>query len=335
VTFTPTLNGTRNGAVTITDNAVGSPQTVILQGTGTPVSLSAASLTFDDQVIGASSNTQMIILTNRGISLLTITGITIIGTNSGDFSQTNTCPISPATLAAGLNCTISFTFTPTATGNRSAAVTITDNASDSPQSVSLTGTGTDFSIGVTSGGSTSATVKAGLTATYHLQLSLVGGAAPDLLMATVSCTGVPSNATCAGSPSPVTVTTTGPAALTISVGTIANGLQIPTPPSSLLRNPADHLLILWFLAILLLLVWILRRQAEARGDRSAWTVRLASPVPLLLLAMTITAFGGCGGGGSTPPPPVNNGTPPGTYMLTVSATSGNLTHTQQLTLTVQ
>ena len=41
----------------------------------------------------------------------------------------------------------------------------------------------------------------------------------------------------------------GPAAETISVSTKANGLLIPTPPSSLLRNPADHLPILWVLAM--------------------------------------------------------------------------------------
>ncbi len=203
-------------------------------------------------------------------------------------------------------------------------------------STALNETILDFSIGVAAGGSTSATVKAGQTAMYALQLSLLGGAATDQFVVTVSCTGAPSIAMCTGSPSPVTVTSTGPAAETISVSTKANGLLIPTPPSSLLRNPADHLPILWVLAMLLVLLWVQRKQAEARGGRSAWAVRLTLAVPVLLLAMTIGAIGGCGGGGSTPPPPpVNNGTPAGTYTLTVTAASGNLTHTQQLTLIVQ
>jgi len=34
VTFTPTKTGTRTGAVTITDNAANSPQSVALSGTG-------------------------------------------------------------------------------------------------------------------------------------------------------------------------------------------------------------------------------------------------------------------------------------------------------------
>jgi len=33
------------------------------------------------------------------------------GSNPGDFSQSNNCPVSPATLAAGGSCTISVTFT--------------------------------------------------------------------------------------------------------------------------------------------------------------------------------------------------------------------------------
>jgi hypothetical protein len=35
VTFTPTASGTRTAAVTLTDNATGSPRTVCLTGTGT------------------------------------------------------------------------------------------------------------------------------------------------------------------------------------------------------------------------------------------------------------------------------------------------------------
>jgi FG-GAP-like repeat/Abnormal spindle-like microcephaly-assoc'd, ASPM-SPD-2-Hydin/Protein of unknown function (DUF1573) len=141
VTFTPTLSGTRNGAVTITDNASGSPQSVTLTGTGTPVSLSTASLNFGIQHVRTSSAAQTVTLTNKGIASLTITGITIMGTNSGDFSQTDVCPISPATLAAGSNCKINVTFKPTVAGIRTASLQISDDAPNSPQLVLLTGVG--------------------------------------------------------------------------------------------------------------------------------------------------------------------------------------------------
>jgi len=63
---------------------------------------------------------QTVTLTNSGTSALTISSIA----TSGDFAQTNTCPVSPATLAAGADCAISVTFTPTTTETRRGSVTL-------------------------------------------------------------------------------------------------------------------------------------------------------------------------------------------------------------------
>jgi hypothetical protein len=140
VTFKPTKTGTRTGTLSITDNAAGSPQTVSLTGTGTApaVTLSPTSLTFGNQKVGTSSPAQTVTLTNSGTATLTIASIKITGTNSSDFSETNTCGTS---LAAGASCTISVKFKPTTTGTRTGTLSVTDNAAGSPQSVSLTGTG--------------------------------------------------------------------------------------------------------------------------------------------------------------------------------------------------
>ena len=137
VTFTPTATGTRTGAITITDNAAGSPHTVSLTGTGAApvVSLSSTTLTFGSQLVNTTSAAQAVTLTDTGNASLSITSIVA----SGDYAQTNTCGTSVA--AAG-SCTISVTFTPTATGTRTGAITITDNAAGSPHIVSLTGNGT-------------------------------------------------------------------------------------------------------------------------------------------------------------------------------------------------
>jgi hypothetical protein len=67
------------------------------------------------------------------------TGISIIGTDSKDFAETNTCGKS---VPAGESCFITVTFTPLAKGLRSASVSIGDNGGGSPQKVSLIGTGT-------------------------------------------------------------------------------------------------------------------------------------------------------------------------------------------------
>jgi Abnormal spindle-like microcephaly-assoc'd, ASPM-SPD-2-Hydin len=98
--------------------------------------LNLSSLAFTSQMIGTASMAQMLTLTNSGKGPLSITSITIGGTNSSDFSETNTCATS---LAANANCVISVTFTPTGNGVRSASLTITDNAAGSPQTISLSG----------------------------------------------------------------------------------------------------------------------------------------------------------------------------------------------------
>jgi Abnormal spindle-like microcephaly-assoc'd, ASPM-SPD-2-Hydin/PQQ-like domain len=102
------------------------------------VSLSPTSLSFGNQQVGVSSSAQVVTMTNTGTASLSVAGIKISSANTGDFSQTNTCPSS---LAANASCTISVIFNPTKTGSRSSAVKATDNASGSPQSVAINGTG--------------------------------------------------------------------------------------------------------------------------------------------------------------------------------------------------
>lgn len=138
-TFTPTLAGTETANISVTDNAPGSPHLGSLTGVGVgsepEATLSASSLTFALQVVGTSSPTQVVTLTNDGGSSLSITSITI----SGDFSQVNTCG---TTVAAGANCTITVTFTPTHINTRTGTITVTDNASGGAQTIALTGVGT-------------------------------------------------------------------------------------------------------------------------------------------------------------------------------------------------
>jgi hypothetical protein len=137
VTFTPTASGNRSAAVSVTDNAPGSPQALPLSGVGVlpAVSLSATTLNFGNQTAGSASSPQTITLTDTGTGALTITSVAITGANSNQFSQTNNCS-SPVS-----SCAINVTFVPTALGNASASLSITDNAPGSPQSVPLTGVG--------------------------------------------------------------------------------------------------------------------------------------------------------------------------------------------------
>lgn len=139
IVFAPTVAGTVSGTLSVTDNALKSPQKVLLTGVGTVITVLPTSINFGDQKVGTTSSAAPVTLTNVGSTAVAITAISIIGTNAGDFAETNNCG---KTLAGNSSCTIRVTFTPTATGARSASLSITDNGGGSPQSVALAGTGT-------------------------------------------------------------------------------------------------------------------------------------------------------------------------------------------------
>ena len=147
VTFTPTANGKRTGALTLTDSASDSPQTVNLSGSvgAATVWLVASSLAFSSQRLGTTS--PQITLELSADQPLAITSISITGNNSSDFSLNQNCGNS---LAANTPCQITLTFTPTSAGARSASVSIVDDAANSPQTISLTGTGASPAAGASS-----------------------------------------------------------------------------------------------------------------------------------------------------------------------------------------
>jgi len=146
VTFNPSKGGKRVATLNVTDNATGSPQSVGLTGSGTVVQLSPAQLNLGTVLLGTKGSAQTITLTNLGSTALSIQSVAITGTNSGDFTQTNTCGSS---VAARASCAINVSFAPRAIGTRPASVSITDNGGGSPQKVALTGTGTSVNLSTT------------------------------------------------------------------------------------------------------------------------------------------------------------------------------------------
>ena len=105
---------------------------------GTPVvSLSVASLSFGGQLIGTTSASKTVTLTNTGTAGLLLSPIA----SSGDYGESDNCPVTPSTLAAGAHCTITATFSPSVPGAISGEITLADNAANTPQMVNLSGTG--------------------------------------------------------------------------------------------------------------------------------------------------------------------------------------------------
>jgi hypothetical protein len=136
VTFTPTALGTRQGSLTVTDNAANNPQTATLIGTGvgSAVTFTPANLTFPAQVLGTRSAAQTVTLTNTSGNSLTVASVVA----SGDFAETNTCSTA---IPTGQACTISVTLAPTVLGSISGVVTVNDSASGSPHLFSVVGSG--------------------------------------------------------------------------------------------------------------------------------------------------------------------------------------------------
>jgi len=317
VTFTPTAPGNLYGTVTITDNAGNSPQTVTLSGVGAAapvVSLSSTSLTFTSQAIGSTSAPQTITMTNTGTAALTISGITV----TGDFAQLNTCGTG---LAPTASCAINVTFTPTATGSRTGLLTITDNAAGSPQVINLGGGGADFAVSVAPG---STSVIAGGAATYTITVTPSFGFNAKV---NLGCSGAPRNATCSISPSSVTPDGTNPISATVTVATTARTLAPPrSGPNLNLPRLLTQFRFTWFMGLLFILT-LLASQAMAR--RRGLLLRLALVMGLVLL------WAACGTGGTQTN--VGDGTPAGSYQLTLSGTAGSpaISHATTVTLSVQ
>ncbi len=138
-------DATPNSALTapFQTSAVSSAWSNIAQVGGPPVAtINPTSLIFPDTVMNIASPPLGVTLTNAvfaGGGSLAITGISIVGANPGDFSQTNTCT---ALLLPSTSCTFSVTFKPTATGARAATLTIATNDPAHPTlTVALSGNG--------------------------------------------------------------------------------------------------------------------------------------------------------------------------------------------------
>jgi hypothetical protein len=322
--------GGQSGTLTIADDAAGSPHVVSLSGTGIgPVaSLSSNTLSFAGQIVGTTSAAQALTLSNSGNAPLAISSITA----TGDYALTHNC-VSP--LAGEASCTLSVTFAPTVAGGRAGTLSVADNAAGSPRTVGLSGVGQDFSLGAFT---TARAVSPGMTARFNLLLMPQGGFQQTVSLA---CSGAPAGATCSVRPSSVTPNGVNNVSVALEVVTTAPAAGAPRDGGGRRSLPPGGWPVATILALLGALALLTGIAAVAAMSHRRPMRAPASPVrtpalqwaPLAGALLLVLLWAACGGGGGLYVR--SGGTPAGTYVLTITATTSDLSHSTTVELTVR
>jgi hypothetical protein len=124
VSFRPTGAGHRSGLMTVT-SSVPAAQSVSLTGEGQLASLivSPASLAFPSTLVGQSSSTEGVALTNDGIGDVELLNVGATGDFALDASAADRCQAG-SVLTPGASCSLSASFAPTQPGTRTGSLVV-------------------------------------------------------------------------------------------------------------------------------------------------------------------------------------------------------------------
>jgi len=204
------------------------------------------------------------------------------------------------------------TFRPTAAGARSGQFVLVESAGSATHVVQLTGTGvTDFSLSVDPN-SNQVSVRGGGSGTASLVLSSAPGFTGS---GSFSCNGLPGGASCAASPGSFSFSGAG------GTQSIILTLSTTGPFASLQNHPGGW----WWAGLSVFGLALAGRKPRRR-------VRSLAMLGLLIVTMLMVSCGG-GSNGSSQGPPGN--TPPGTFNITVSASSGGASRSAVVVLVVR
>ncbi len=342
-----TLTSGGNGSVALTlsapSAAANGNYNVLITATDSTTGQYIHTLGFTAIVTGATSTTPGFTLTNNGDISFTA------GATGGNTSTISVNPTNGFTGAVGLSCAVttspSGATSPVTCAMSPTSVNITSGALTSTLTVSSTSTTTAGAYAVTVSGVNgtntqtsvvNVTVNAGSTGTFALSnsanITLTRGATSGN---TSTITVTPSGGftgtvslTCAISPTASNAAATctlNPTSVSITSGALTSTLTISTTAATALNEP---LKLFWPStggAVLAVLFFFVPRH------RRNWLAMMG----LLIVLVSGIAIG-CGGGSSSSGGGTtgNTGTTPGTYTVTVTGTSGSMTKTAAVTLTV-
>ncbi|TMD80023.1 MAG: choice-of-anchor D domain-containing protein, partial [Chloroflexi bacterium] len=184
VSFAPAARGTRNGTLTINDEAAGSPQAIPLSGVGlqSTADLNTSSLAFAPLLIGQVSAAQSVTVSNNGNAPLTIASLQV---DANFLIPSTDCP---SALSTGLACHIRVSFSPSQGGALSGKLSLFDNAVGSPQQVNLTGTGLGPGIGLAPSSVDFGNQSVGVTSSVR-QVTLTNSGTTTLVLNSIAVSG--------------------------------------------------------------------------------------------------------------------------------------------------
>jgi hypothetical protein len=298
--FNATAAGPRTGTLTLVDNAPGSPHVFTVSGTGFVGPMIRPELTrlgMNSPIFGPESISVNIV--NIGTDPVTVTSVSVSGNG---FSQTNNCS---SFTVQGQTCQVTVVYNPPAAGPQNETITVANTGAVSPVTIALSADAADFGF-TPDPAQSAATINAGQKASFPFVVSDRTGF--DAIA--FSCTGLPTGASCLAARVPQTIQPpdTVPAVITVSTSPRLLGSLRPS------RSGWG-----WSLAAVAALAFVSRR----RRRRSAL-------LTMLMAATMLGAVVACGGSSVNP-----NGTPAGTYNITVSGTRNGLTRSFPVTLTVR
>ena len=143
--FSPTVNPAVNETTTFVyyANICLVKQGLLINGEGTAVKVTPASITFPTTKVGSTS-TGVVTFQNAGNTTMSISSASFTGTMNVFSIKSNTCNFvqgSGGSVPANSSCTFTLQFAPTVTGTQTGTFSIGDPDITGPQKVSLSGTG--------------------------------------------------------------------------------------------------------------------------------------------------------------------------------------------------
>ena len=296
VTFSPTASGTRTGALSISDNAAGSPQTVSLTGIGNAEFSLTSPTAGNPVIIGATTTTYTIVANGPS----TFNGAISLACSAG-----TTCTFTANPIFVGNNTTMTVNNLTTTMPNPY-PFTLTGTSGSQTYTLQLSLGFMDYSMSSTP---SIRAIAAGTPASYNIIINPLNGF-NNQVVNLICYTGLPQNATCSFNNATPNISSSGPTTVSLTINTAKYVTTTNSPP----RFPGGPLppLLLGILTLAGLASLALGSNRRARRGwlGTTWlAVRLATLSAILVCDLALV---GCRSSQLN-----STGTVPGNYTVTV------------------